>query len=260
MGKRTLAAGLGQMIERGEGPPGVSCFTPVAGDELLDDDQKALRRGLASARGGVLFLPHLQRFFGAPGKAQFAGSGALIQRAFLGSDPIVVATADDDAWQSRLSGEMTISEHCQVLEVPEPSINETLEILRLKRRGLEQDYQLEVSDSALIVSVSLAKRYMAETPLPRSAERLLHRSAALVKVSRRAPSAQPADRLSLEADDVLRCASRMTGVPVHRPDLDERQRYAGLTDYLKERLKGQDQAVQAVSRAIRTARVGLKEP
>lgn len=262
-GKRALAASLNQLIARGEGPGGISKYVQVAEDDLLDDDVKAIREGLARARGGVLFLPHLQRFFGGPGKAQFAGSCALIQKTLRGNDPVIVATADDDAWNARLAGEMTIAEHCQVLRVPEPSISETIEILRLKRRGLEEDYRLQVSDGALKVAVSLAKRYMAATPLPRSAERLLHRSAAMVNVNRQSGllhSAQPDDSASLEVNDVLRCASEMTGVPVNRPGEDERLRYAGLTDYLKERLKGQDQAVQAVSRAIRTARVGLKEP
>ncbi len=262
-GKRTLAASLGQLIARGEGPGGIGKYVRVAEDDLLDDDVKAIREGLARARGGVLFLPHLQRFFGGPGKAQFAASCALIQKTLRGNDPVIVATADDDAWNARLAGEMTIGEHCQVLRVPEPSISETLEILRQKRRGLEEDYQLQVSDDALKLAVSLARRYMAATPLPRSAERLLHRSAAMVNVSRQSRLSQPAqseDRASLEADDVLRCAGEMTGVPVNQPGDDERQRYAGLTDYLKTRLKGQDQAVQAVSRAIRTARVGLKEP
>ena len=52
----------------------------------------------------------------------------------------------------------------------------------------------------------------------------------------------------------------MTGIPVNKLGEDERARYASMVEHLQERLIGQDEAVMAVSRAIKTARVGLKDP
>ena len=68
------------------------------------------------------------------------------------------------------------------------------------------------------------------------------------------------DSSSLDAEDVTLAASQMTGVPVSKLGQDERARYASMVEYLKERIVGQDQAVLSVSRAIKTARVGLKDP
>ena len=64
----------------------------------------------------------------------------------------------------------------------------------------------------------------------------------------------------LDADDVAVAVSVMTGIPVSKLGLDERQRYAAMVDALHERIIGQDEAVLAVSRAVKIARVGLKDP
>ncbi len=263
VGKRTLAASLGLLIARGEGPQGIHGLVRVAEADLLDDDLKAIRAGLDRARGGILFLPHLQRFFGGPGKAQFTRSSALIQKAFLANDPVLIATANDSDWNARLASELIVNEHSQVLHVPEPATAEAVAMLRMMRPQLENDYQLQIADEALTLAAGLAKRYLAGIPLPGSAARLLHRSAALVNMSRQTQLAyrpQLEDSSTLDAEDIMLSASQMTGVPVNKLGEDERQRYASMVEHLQSRLIGQDPAVLAVSRAIKTARVGLKEP
>ncbi len=263
VGKRSLALSLGQLIARGEGPRGITRVVQIAEDELLDDDSAALLKALAQARGGILFLPHLQRFLGPPGKAQFHRCSSLVLKTLLANDPVIVATTGESDWHARLGLEPGVSENCQVLQVAQPTSPETLQILRALRPQLERDYQLRIGDDALKVAISLARRHLAATPLPRSAENLLHRSAAMVNTSRQTgPDRRPGrnDSPKLDADDLRLCVSQMTGVPVNQLGGDERRRYASLTDHLKRRLIGQDPAVQAVSRAIRTARVGLKEP
>ena len=156
-----------------------------------------------------------------------------------------------------------IAEHSQILRVPEPTLDETIEILKVLRPHLESDYGLKVSEDAVAVAARLAKRYMTTTPLPRSAEQLLHRAAAMVSMSQQTQLAYKSDvgdSSSLDAEDVTLAASQMTGVPVSKLGQDERARYASMVEYIKERIVGQDQAVLAVSRAIKTARVGLKDP
>jgi ATP-dependent Clp protease ATP-binding subunit ClpA len=64
----------------------------------------------------------------------------------------------------------------------------------------------------------------------------------------------------LDADDVTLALSRMTGIPMTRLSADERSRYAQMVEQLQQRIIGQDQAILALSRAVKTARVGLKDP
>ncbi|MCC6802985.1 MAG: ATP-dependent Clp protease ATP-binding subunit [Anaerolineae bacterium] len=263
VGKRTLAYSLALLMSEGKGPKQLNSLVQVDETALLDNDQKAIRAGLSQARGGVLFIPHIQRFFGGPVRAEFSKSTPLIQKAFLDDDPVIIATTTEQEYSQRLAGVSAIAENSQILRVPEPSVDETVEILKVIRPHLESDYGLTVSEDAVALAARLAKRYMSAAPLPRSAEQLLHRAAAMVSMSQQTQLAYKnsvSDGSSLDAEDVTLAASQMTGVPVSKLGQDERLRYASMVEHIKERLIGQDQAVLAVSRAIKTARVGLKDP
>jgi ATP-dependent Clp protease ATP-binding subunit ClpC len=263
VGKRTLAYSLGLLISEGKGPNGIQSLIQIDETALLDNDHKAVRAGLSQARGGILFIPHLHRFFGGPVKADFSKSTPLIQKAFLDADPVIIASSTETEYNSRIASVMSITEHSQILRVPEPSVEETTEMLKILKPHLESDYQLQISDEALSLTARLAKRYLAATPLPRSAERLLHRTAAMVNMSKQAHLAFKPDiknHSELDSEDITLTTSQMTGIPVSKLGEDERLRYASMVEHLKERLIGQDEAVLAVSRAIKTARVGLKDP
>ncbi len=263
VGKRTLAYSLALLMSEGKGPKQLKSLVQVDEGALLDNDQKAIRAGLSQARGGVLFIPHIDRFFGGPIKAEFSKSTPLIQKAFLDDDPVIIGTTSEQEYNQRLAGMSAVTENSQSLRVPEPSLEETIEILKVLRPHLESDYSLKVSEDAVTLAARLAKRYMTASPLPRSAEQLLHRASAMVSMSQQSQLAfknDVGDSSSLDAEDVTLAASQMTGVPVSKLGQDERLRYASMVEHLKERLIGQDQAVLAVSRSIKTARVGLKDP
>jgi ATP-dependent Clp protease ATP-binding subunit ClpA len=133
----------------------------------------------------------------------------------------------------------------------------------VRKPHLEADYELTIANEALETAANLAKRYVADAILPASAVQLLHRACALLRMG-----AQPhlafrpttASDTHLDADDVTLAASLMTGIPVAKLGADERGRYAHMVEHLHKRIIGQDEAVLAVSRAVKTARVGLKDP
>jgi ATP-dependent Clp protease ATP-binding subunit ClpC len=155
-----------------------------------------------------------------------------------------------------------IAENAQLLHVPPADAAETVEILKVHAPHMAADYQIEVADEALKVAANLARRYLSGTPLPLSAEHLLHRAASLVSLNDQTHLAfrqEVADSV-LDAEDVTLAAAQMTGIPVSRLGQDERTKYASMVEHLHERIIGQDEAVIAVSRAVKTARVGLKDP
>ncbi|GIL12855.1 MAG: chaperone protein ClpB [Chloroflexota bacterium] len=263
VGKRTLAYSLGLLMSEGKGPTGLNALVQIDETALLDNDQKAVRAGLSKAAGGILFIPHLHRFFGGPIKAEFTKATPLIQKAFLSDDPVIIGTTTEIEYSQRLAPISALAENSQIVRVPEPSVDETAEMLKILKPHLEADYQLEVKEDALALAARLAKRYLTSNPLPRSAEQLIHRTAAMVNMSKQSHLAFKPDLggdTTLDAEDVTLTASQMTGIPVNKLGEDERLRYASMVEHLKERIIGQDQAVLAVSRAIKTARVGLKDP
>jgi ATP-dependent Clp protease ATP-binding subunit ClpC len=263
VGKRTLAYSLALLMSEGKGPAGLNSLVQVDETALLDNDQKAVRAGLNQARGGIFFLPLIHRFFGGPIKAEFSKSTPMIQKAFLENDPVVIGTTTEQEYQQRLANVSAISEHSQILRVPEPTIEETIEILKVLKPHMEASYKLTITDEALTLVARLAKRYITTQPLPRSAEHLMHRTAAMVSMSQQSQLAFKSEvnnPESLDSEDVTLTTSQITGIPVSKLGQDERLRYASMVEHLKERIIGQDEAVLAVSRAIKTARVGLKDP
>ena len=279
VGKRSLVGALALLMAEGKGPDGLKTLIQVSERALLADAKKAVEAGWRQARDGILFIPNVERFFGnAFNSPEFPRATRAVQRAFLGPRPVVVATTTDAAWNERLAGESVIREYTHRLRVPEPTGEETAAILAVHKSRLEHDYGIQIDAGALPAAARMAKRYVAGTPLPASALAVLHRASALLKLAGQSHAAirqaggealepqdiafrpnLPADSV-LDADDVAVAVSVMTGIPVSKLGVDERARYAHMVEALHKRIIGQDEAVLAVSRAVKIARVGLKDP
>jgi len=261
-GKRTLVYSLALLIAEDKGPPGIKSVVEISERALLDNAPLAVQAGLRQAQGGVLFIPNIQRFFGGY-KAEFAQAEKTLQKAFLESETVLIGTTTEADYSERLANVSAVTEHTHVLRVAPATLDETIAILHTARLRFETDYRLKVEDEALKVAAALAGRYLTAMPLPGAAVQLLHRACALVRMSQQTGlpfrPAVPADA-RLDPDDVMLAASLMTGIPVAKLGADERTRYAQMVEHLRARIIGQDEAVLAVSRAVKTARVGLKDP
>ena len=262
VGKRTLAYSLALLMAEDKGPSGLSNLVQISETALLDGDQEAFRAGMSAARRGILFLPLVHRFFGGPIKADFNKATSLVQKAFLSDDPVIICTTNVQEFEARIQGVSAIVENSQVIRVDEPSLEEAVQILETAAPHLESDYEISIEHDALQMVARMAQRYLTITPLPQSAEQLLHRTAAMVNMGKQAHLAFKPDSNDavLDIEDVTLVTSQMTGIPVTKLGADERLRYANMVEHLSERLIGQKEAVQLVSRAIKTARVGLKDP
>lgn len=262
VGKRTLAYSLALIIADGKGPSGIKNLIQLQESNLLDHPLQAIQDGMQQAKDGILFIPHIHRFFESRYRADSIKVSSTIQKAFLQNSPLLIASTTEEKYKEHLASIHAITENSHLIPVPEPDESECLSMLRVTKQGISLSYRLEVADPAIETAVRLAKRYLTDLPLPRSAEQLMHRAAAMVSMSQQSQLAfKPnlSDHHTLDADDVTLTASIMTGVPVKQLGEDERARYASMVEQLKKRIIGQDEAVLAVSRAIKTARVGLRD-
>jgi ATP-dependent Clp protease ATP-binding subunit ClpC len=263
VGKRSLVHSLALLVAEGQGPRNIKSVVEVAEPALLADASQAVQAGRRKAEGGVLFLPNLHRFFGTALQIEFPKAQSDVQRAFFEDRAVVIGTTTDAEYQARLASSSALSEHSHLLKVPEPDHDTAVEILRVHKPHVEADYEITIADEALVAAATLSKRYVAEAVLPASALQLLHRACALLRMGAQPHLAFRPDTASdtqLDADDVTLAASLMTGIPVAKLGADERGRYAHMVEHLHQRIIGQDEAVLAVSRAVKTARVGLKDP
>jgi ATP-dependent Clp protease ATP-binding subunit ClpC len=262
-GKRTLVYSLALLIAEGKGPEGLKSVIEIVEQALLDDPPMAVKSGLRRARGGILFIPNIHRFFGGVIHAQFPKAEKPLQKALFDEQVAIIGTTTDADYKSRMVGQVANLSNIHVLRVPPASVDETVAVLTTLKPHFEAEYALTISDESLQPAASLAGRYLSGTALPGAAVQLVHRACALVRMSTQEhlafrPEVASDDRV--EADDVSLAVSLMTGIPVSKLDTDERTRYAQMVEHIHRRIIGQDEAVLAVSRAVKTARVGLKDP
>ncbi len=262
-GKRTLGYSVAQLLAEESSVLNLRSFVQINEAALLENPLAAMRAGLRRASSGILFVPGIERFFGDRLRAAFPDQvNRELYKALLGDEHIVIGTSTILAYE-KLTSERLIRQRTNRLEVPPANREETLAMLGFHKQRFEQEYEIQVQVQALETSVDLADRYIKSIALPASAVQLLDRACAFVSIL----TSEHAGRLpdvksdgTLNSDDVMVAASLMTKIPIAKLGQDEQSRYANMVEHLHERIIGQDEAILAVSRAVKTARVGLRDP
>jgi ATP-dependent Clp protease ATP-binding subunit ClpC len=262
-GKRTLVYSLAQAIAQDNGPANLQSVVQMSETALLEDPLATMRVALRRSVGGILLVPGISRFFGDQLRARFPQQvNRELYKALLSDEQVVIGTATPGEFGS-LEGEALIRERTNRLDVPAANRDETLAMLSFHRQRLEQEYEVEVAREALETAVPLAAQYIRTVVLPAAAVQLMDRSCALVHMAAQEHLANlpgvAADG-RVDSEDVMVAASIMTKIPVTRLSEDEQSKYASMNERLHERIIGQEEAVMALSRAVKTARVGLRDP
>lgn len=263
VGRRTLIYSLAQLLAEGQGPENIRSVVQMSETALLENPLATMRAALRRASGGILLVPGINRFFGDRLRAQFPEQvNRELQKALLNDEQVIIGTATPGEYDL-LSREQLIRQRTHRLDVPEANRSEALAMLTFHRDRLEQEYGVQVTREAIETAVTLAGQYIKSVALPAAAIQLLERSCALVNMVTQEhlmnlPEIPPDGRV--DSDDVMVAASIMTKIPISRLSEDEQSKYAAMNERLHERIIGQDEAVMAVSRAVKTARVGLRDP
>lgn len=262
-GKRTLIYSLAQRLAEGShGGADVRSVVEINEAALLENPLAAVRAGLRRASGGILLVPNIERFFADRLRQQFPeGVSRELHKALLSNEHIIIGTTIPGDYD-RLRQHDLIRQQTNRLDVPPAASKEAIAMLNFHKQRLEQEYDVEVSLAALETAVQLAAQYIQTIALPAAAVRLADRACALVRMAMSSPQAaypgvQPNGRL--DAEDVMQAAAQMTNIPITKLTEDEKGKYASMVEHLHQRLIGQEEAVLAVSRAVKTARVGLRD-
>lgn len=262
-GKQSLVYSLALLLAEDKGPTGLRSVVQMNEAALLENPLATVRAGLRRASGGILLVPGIERFFANRLRARFPEQvNREIQKAILGSEQVVIGTTTS-AEYALLSQEPIIRQHANRLDVPPATKDEATAMLGYHKELLAEEYEVEVLDEALATAVTLANQYIKTTALPASAVQLVHRACALVRMVTQQHVAnlpQVSADGRLDSEDVTVALSQMSKIPLTKLTEDEQSKYANMVEHLHQRIIGQEEAVIAVSRAVKTARVGLRNP
>ena len=267
VGKTAVAEGLALSVARGEAPeelrskrivsldiPAMLAGTKYRGD--FEERVKAVLKDVRRAGDVILFIDELHTIIGA-GSAEGAIDAANILKPALGRGEIqIIGATTPEEYRRHIEKDAALERRFQPVRVEEPGREQTLEMLRSLRGALEAHHGVRISDAALTAACELSVRYINDRFLPDKAIDLLDEAAAGLHVARGGARGAA----TVETADIARVVSLWTNVPVTGLNEDETQRLKNLEALLKRRIIGQDEAVSAVSRAIRRSRVGLRDP
>ena len=287
----------------------------VSGTKYRGEFEERLKKvidEIKSAGNCVIFVDELHTIVGA-GAAEGAVDASNILKPSLsrGELQCIGATTLDD-YRKYIEKDSALERRFQPVTVAEPTVEQTLEILRGIKERYEEHHKLEISDESLQAACSLAAKYIPDRFLPDKAIDLMDEASSRVRIMRGGvPFGLTEARRALEAvrkdketsisskeyeyaaelrdrevqlvekitameqkwktdqqqekpvvteEDIAEVVSMWTGVPVVRMTTDETSRLLQMEDALHKRIIGQDEAINVVSKAVRRARAGLKEP
>ena len=342
VGKTAIAEGLAQRIIDGEVPDileekrvlTLDIGLLVAGTKYRGEFEERLKKIMEEIRGAgnvILVIDEVHTLIGA-GAAEGAIDAANILKPALARGELqCIGATTLDEYRKHIERDAALERRFQPVMVGEPSVAETIEILRGLKERYETHHRLKISDDALIAAATLGDRYISDRFLPDKAIDLVDEAGSRVRLlnsklppaakeldkqlravqkdkelavreqnytkagelrdkevelreqvrgitqarrdeiaaSNEAPAdgeqAKPAETTTdgtpvVSEEDIAQIVASWTGVPVQKLTETESAKLLNMEETLHQRLIGQDEAVKAVSKAIRRARVGLKNP
>jgi ATP-dependent Clp protease ATP-binding subunit ClpC len=323
VGKTAIVEGLAQHIVAGDVPEtledkrliALDMGSLVAGTKYRGEFEERLKKiidEIKTAGNCVIFIDEFHTMVGA-GAAEGAVDAANILKPSLarGELQCIGATTLDD-FRKYVERDAALERRFQPVLVEEPSIDETMAILKGIRQRYEEHHHLKISDEALTAAANLASRYIPDRFLPDKAIDLVDEAASRVRIrhstmpftlkqikeqldsvrkdKEAALTTQQYDyagelrerEVQLEEkgkqaevewrneqeqvdvvvkkEDIAEVVSMWIGVPVVQLADDETSRLLNMEEVLHKRIVGQDEAIDIISKAIRRARAGLKDP
>jgi len=323
VGKTAVVEGLAQKIVEGNIPEmlkdkrvlALDLSGMLAGAKYrgeFEERIKAAMDEIKAARDVILFIDELHTIVGA-GAAEGAMDAANILKPALARGEIqTVGATTLDEYRKHIEKDAALERRFQPVTVGEPTLEESVEILRGLRDKYEAHHKVHITDAALEAAVQLSDRYISDRYLPDKAIDLIDEAASRVRIqTHTAPPDMKAMEKKLDevakakneavtsqnfekaaqlrdeekkirqemeeartqweqenagkdgqvdAEQIAQIVSSWVNIPVQQMTESEAERLMNLENILHERVIGQQEAVSAISRAIRRARAGLKDP
>lgn len=267
VGKTAVVEGLAWNIAQGDAPSSIinrrivqiELGTIVAGTSLRGQFEERLV-GIVDevklAEDVILFIDEIHTLVGAGDTLDSNLDAANILKPALARGEIMcIGATTVEEYRRVIAQDPALDRRFRVIEIEEPSEEDTLAILTVQRDHYEQHHKVTIRPDALEAAVRLSVQYQSDRRLPDKALDLIDEACARLVI--RTQEFKPGDPLEVTAEIVAEVLSEWTGIPVTELTADERRRFADMENALRTRVIGQDAAIHAVSAAVKQARAGL---
>lgn len=298
VGKTALALGLAQRVASGQVPYELSkmrvleldLMNVVAGTRFRGDFEERMNNIIDDIEEDgqvILFIDELHTIMGSGSGIDSTMDAANILKPALARGTLrTIGATTQEEYQKHIEKDAALSRRFAKIMVEEPSVADSIAILQGLKTNYEAHHKVVITDQAIEAAVKYAHRYLTSKQLPDSAIDLLDETSATVQNNRskgQAPSdLSPADQailagqfaklsrlikeenqpvltdLIVDEADILETLSRLSGIPVRKLTQTDAKKYLHLEKELHKRVIGQDEAISAISRAIRRNQSGIR--
>ncbi|MGI9187886.1 MAG: ATP-dependent Clp protease ATP-binding subunit, partial [Gaiellales bacterium] len=324
VGKTAVVEGLAQRISNGQVPDllknkqiyTLDLAALVAGSKYRGEFEERLKKVMKeiAQRGDIiLFIDELHNLVGAGAAEGAIDAASILKPALARGELQTVGATTLDEYRKYLERDSALERRFQQVRVEEPSVEDTVQILRGLRDRYEAHHRIRITDEAMEAAAELSSRYIQDRHLPDKAIDLIDEAASRLRIkTMAAPPAQreledeiervrkekeaaiegqdfeaaanlrdeerklanekreaeeswsqgegATEQPSIGEEEIADIVSMWTGIPVFKLTEAESQKLIRMEEELHKRVIGQDVAIAAVSRAIRRARAGIKDP
>nr|WP_174822072.1 ATP-dependent Clp protease ATP-binding subunit ClpA [Ruegeria arenilitoris] len=267
VGKTAIAEGLAYKIVQGDAPEVLSNTTIysldmgalLAGTRYRGDFEerlKAVVTELEDHPDAVLFIDEIHTVIGAGATSGGAMDASnLLKPALQGGKLRTMGSTTYKEFRQHFEKDRALSRRFQKIDVNEPSVEDSVKILRGLKPYFEEHHDIKYTADAIKTAVELSARYINDRKLPDKAIDVIDEAGAaqhLVAESKR--------RKTIGVKEIEAVVAKIARIPPKNVTKDDAEVLKDLENSLKRVVFGQDQAIEALSSAIKLARAGLREP
>jgi ATP-dependent Clp protease ATP-binding subunit ClpC len=323
VGKTAVVEGLAQKIAAKEVPEllrGKEIYTLdlgalVAGSKYRGEFEERLKKvmkEIGERKDIILFVDEMHNLVGAGAAEGAIDAASILKPALARGELQTIGATTLDEYRKHVEKDAALERRFQPITVGEPTVDETVEILRGLRDRYEAHHGVKITDEALVSAANLADRYISDRFLPDKAIDLVDEAASRVRIKtttapprfkdleekiqslrkkkeaaikaqefEKAADIRDQERIILREkrdleetweipdlsrnkvvgeEEIAQIVSTWTGIPVTRLTEEETTKLLKMEQEIHKRVIGQDEAVKAISKAIRRTRAGLKDP
>ena len=320
VGKTAIVEGLAQRIVEGNVPEPLlnrrllmlDVGSLVAGTMYRGQFEERLKKVIEEIiqSGAILFIDEVHMLVGAGAAGSSVDAANILKPSLSRGELQVIGATTLDEYRKYIESDAALERRFQPILVEEPSIEETMQILRGVKTRYEDHHKLLITDEAIQAAAQLAARYVPDRFMPDKAIDLIDEAGSRVRMYK-APYAanlretfmnlkklqkmkeealetqrfddaidlryreveleaklnelregwnEAANQPKVTPEDIAEVVAMWTGVPVSRIAGEERERLLEMERVMRQRVVGQEEPIKAISKAVRRARAGLKDP
>ncbi|MGD1973015.1 MAG: ATP-dependent Clp protease ATP-binding subunit ClpA [Desulfobacterales bacterium] len=266
VGKTAMAEGLAQRIQSGDVPDllkDVEIFAldlggMLAGTKFRGDFEQRLKGVIAELKKkpkAILFIDEIHTIVGAGATSSGSMDASNILKPVLTSGEIrCIGSSTFEEFKTHFEKDRALSRRFEKIEIFEPPVTETVQILKGLRSRYEEHHGIAYTDSALRAAAELSSKFLNDRYLPDKAIDVIDEAGAFIRLS------GAVNRKKINPADIEKIVAKMARIPTQSVSTSDRTKLEQLADGLKRVVFGQDDAIKALVTSIKRSRAGLGTP